>query len=221
MKNKEQTTLGEYISGLKPTKRIRIGCKPGGGFIYEGTVADLNLAILYKKCSLDFALKVSERMALFATATDHGKLRKSIQPLMDKFYNMKPFGTREVLMDYPGQFEPDVRVIIIPGEEKLFDYEPDVPPLTPETMDDQAVQRLVEAIYEGAAEDLTCNLASMKRCGTREGRDRARASAQHIKRWIRSDPYGILDQPEGIVTACQIRAEQMIESNEVSMKKRK
>ena len=77
MKNKEQTTLREYISGLQPTKRIRIGCKPGGGFIYEGTVADLNLAILYKKCSLDFALKVSERMALFATATDHGKLRKS------------------------------------------------------------------------------------------------------------------------------------------------
>lgn len=217
----EKPLLGEFLKGLPPRKRIRIGTKPGGGFIYEGTVKDLNLADLYKQCSLDFIQKIQERLILFATSADHKKMSKNIQPLVDKFYDMKPLAGRIVLMDYPGQFEPDVRVIIIPGDEKLFNYDPDVPPLTAETMDGQAVERLVEAIYEGAAEDLTGNLASMKRCGTREGRDRARASAQHLKNWIRSDPYGILNEPEGIVTACQIRAGQMIENNEASMKKKK
>lgn len=128
MKNKEQTTLGEYISGLKPTKRIRIGCKPAGGFVYEGTVADLNLAILYKKCSMDFADKLHSRMVLFAGAHNRKKMIKTIQPIADKYYGMKPFAFRKVLCDYPGQFEPDVRVIIVEGEEKLFDYNPDCPP---------------------------------------------------------------------------------------------
>ena len=120
--------LGEFLKGLPSTKRIRIGCKPGGGFIYEGTVKDLNLADLYKQCSLDFIQKIQERLIFFATSTDHKKISKNIQPLVDKFYDMKPLAGRKVLMDYPGQFEPDVRVIIIPGEEKLFNYDPDVPP---------------------------------------------------------------------------------------------
>ena len=74
----EKPLLGEFLKGLPPRKRIRIGtkpgAKPGGGFIYEGTVKDLNLADLYKQCSLDFIQKIQERLILFATSTDHKKM---------------------------------------------------------------------------------------------------------------------------------------------------
>ena len=221
MTKSEQTTLGEYISGLKPTKRIRIGCKPAGGFIYEGVVADLNLNVLYKNCALSFVQKTVDNMITFATSTNHRRLEKNIQPIIDKYYDMKPLATRKVLMDYPGQFEPDVRVIIIPGEEKLFDYDPEVPPLTAETMDDQAANRLIGAIYETAVEDLVNSTVTMKRSKNREAKDRARANMQHTRNWIRRDLYGILSDPERIVEACKIRAEQILENNETSMKKKK
>lgn len=222
----EKPLLGEFIKELAPTKRIRIGCKPGGGFIYEGIVADLNLNSLYRKCALSIAQKVYDNMETFATANDHKKLQKTIQPIVDKFYNMKPLPVRKVLMDYPGQFEPDVRVIIIEGDEKLFEYDPDIPPLVPERMHDTAAQDLIEAIYANAAEELTNSIAIMKRThgdreGDREKKNSARATAQHVQKWIRSDPYGILDQPDGIVRACQARAMGMVENNEISMKKRK
>lgn len=217
----DKPLLGEFLKGLSSTKRIRIGCKPGGGFIYEGIVADLNLNVLYKNCALSFVQKTVENMITYATSTNHRRLEKNIQPIIDKYYDMKPLTTRKVLMDYPGQFEPDVRVIIIPGEEKLFDYDPDVPSLTAETMDDQAANRLIGAIYETAVEDLVNSTVTMKRSKNRETKDRARANMQHTRNWIRRDLYGILSDPEGIVEACKIRAEQMIENNETSMKKKK
>lgn len=96
------------------------------------------------------------------------------------------------------------------------------PPLAPERMRDDAVRDLIEAIYANAAEELVNSTAIMKRVGgTRESKDRARANIQHVRKWFRSDPYGILDQPEGIIQACQERALEIVENGETSMKKRK
>lgn len=56
-------------------------------------------------------------------------------------------------------------------------------------MDDSAVSNLIDAIYKSAAEEYIYEPDAGKRSA--------------LGRWIKSDPYGILDEPEAVLDACK------------------
>ena len=189
--------LGEYLQNLPPNKKIRIGTRSkglemksgmhSGGFVYNGRVCDFKPQELEDKYIESLVSKVTEIM--MRKVMKREKARTALDNIVDQFCKIVPWYDRKIIDTYKGQYEPDATVIIVPGMESFFWYEPPVPDLTADTMDDSAARNLVDAIYKSAAEEYIYEP------------DHGRASA--LGRWIKSDPYGILDEPEAVLDACR------------------
>lgn len=190
--------LGEFLNSLPAYKRIRIGCRAkgmpllknsalGGGFVFCGQKCDFNPKELENRYINELINKIAVIMMKPTLYKDAAK--QQLDNLINQYCSIVPWYDREVIETYKGQYDPDSTVIIVKGAESFFEYSPDVPPLTPDTMDDSAARNLVDAIYKSAAEEYIYEP------------DHGRASA--LGRWIKSDPYGILDEPEAVLDACR------------------
>ena len=190
--------LGEFLDTLPSHKRIRIGCRAkgmpllknsalGGGFVFCGQKCDLKPKELEDRYINELINKIAVIMMKPTLYKDAAK--QQLDNLVNQYCAIVPWYDREVIETYKGQYDPDSTVIIVKGAESFFEYSPDVPPLTPDTMDDSAARNLVDAIYKSAAEEYIYEP------------DHGRASA--LGRWIKSDPYGILDEPEAVLDACR------------------
>ncbi len=70
------------------------------------------------------------------------------------------------------------------------------------------VQKLVASIYKQAADDLiSCIQTSKNERKQNYDRDHARYEVVQIKRFFRQDPFGIVEDPETIITYCERAAE--------------
>lgn len=190
--------LGEFLNSLPAYKRIRIGCRAkgmpllknsalGGGFVFCGQKCDFDPKELYDRYIGQLIDKIAIIMMKPTSNKDIAK--QQLDNLVNQYCAIVPWYDREVIETYKGQYDPDSTVIIVKGAESFFEYSPDVPPLTPDTMDDSTARNLVDAIYKSAAEEYIYEP------------DHGRASA--LGRWIKSDPYGILDEPEAVLDACR------------------
>lgn len=190
--------LGEFLNSLPAYKRIRIGCRAkgmpllknsalGGGFVFCGQKCDFNPKELEDRYIGQLIDKIAIIMMKPTSNKDIAK--QQLDNLVNQYCAIVPWYDREVIETYKGQYDPDSTVIIVKGAESFFEYSPDVPPLTPDTMDDSAARNLVDAIYKSAAEEYIYEP------------DHGKASA--LGRWIKSDPYGILDEPEAVLDACR------------------
>lgn len=190
--------LGEFLDTLPSHKRIRIGCRAkgmpllknsalGGGFVFCGQKCDFDPKELENRYINELINKIAVIMMKPTLYKDAAK--QQLDNLVNQYCAIVPWYDREVIETYKGQYDPDSTVIIVKGAESFFEYSPDVPPLTPDTMDDSAARNLVDAIYKSAAEEYIYEP------------DHGKASA--LGRWIKSDPYGILDEPEAVLDACR------------------
>ena len=190
--------LGEFLDTLPSHKRIRIGCRAkgmpllknsalGGGFVFCGQKCDFDPKELEDRYINELINKIAVIMMKPTLYKDAAK--QQLDNLVNQYCAIVPWYDREVIETYKGQYDPDSTVIIVKGAESFFEYSPDVPPLTPDTMNDSAARNLVDAIYKSAAEEYIYEP------------DHGRASA--LGRWIKSDPYGILDEPEAVLDACR------------------
>lgn len=66
---------------------------------------------------------------------------------------------------------------------------------------DIGAERLLIAIYTSVCSDLLQAYERLDKCPTEEGKNAARFDARMLEKWILSDPYGFLPDPQGIVKA--------------------
>lgn len=190
--------LGEFLNSLPAYKRIRIGCRAkgmpllknsalGGGFVFCGQKCDFDPKELEERYISQLLDKIAIIMMKPTSNKDIAK--QQLDNLVNQYCAIVPWYDREVIETYKGQYDPDSTVIIVKGAESFFEYSPDVPPLTPDTMDDSAARNLVDAVYKSAAEEYICEPNAGRRSA--------------LGRWIKSDPYGILDEPDAVLDACR------------------
>lgn len=192
--------LGEFLNSLPAYKRIRIGCRAkgmpllknsalGGGFVFCGQKCDFDPKELEDRYISQLIEKISMIMMKQSRVPNRDAAKQQLDNLVNQYCAIVPWYDREVIETYKGQYNPDSTVIIVKGAESFFEYSPDVPPLTPDTMDDSAARNLVDAVYKSAAEEYICEPNNGRRSA--------------LGRWIKSDPYGILDEPEAVLDACR------------------
>lgn len=208
--DEEVILLGKFLKDIPPDKKIRIGTKDGSGFIYAGTKENLSFKEVWKDMQAVYAEKIYQGMVTFTKTHER---TGTFERILDDYYKMKWLPERKVIDHYPGQFEPDAEVIIIEGSEKLFDYLPDKR-LYFKDFEGNAVNNLYIGIYKGVYEELISAYMTLKSSKSYELKAKARANVRHLANWIRSDPYGMLTNPEGHVKACKIAAEQRLEEKE-------
>ena len=190
--------LGDFLNSIPTYKRIRIGCRAkgmpllknsalGGGFVFCGQKCDFNPKEIEDRYIGQLLDKIA--MIMMKPTSNKDIAKKQIDNLVNQYHAIVPWYDREVIETYKGQYDPDSTVIIVNGAESFFEYSPDIPPLTPDTMDDSAASNLIDAVYKSAAEEYIYEP------------DRGKRSA--LGRWIKSDPYGILDEPEAVLDACR------------------
>lgn len=192
-------TLSELLKTLPPDKKIRIGTRfkgfktknslSAGGFVYDGLVCDFHPLEIEDKYIESLLSKITDIM--MKRTKDRKPANVPLTNIVNRFCEIVPWMDREIIETYRGQFEPRTTVIIVPGAESFFWYSPDVPDLTADTIDDSAVRNLIDAVYKDVATEYVYQ------------KDPAKAAA--LARWIKSDPYGILDEPGAIVDACRMQ----------------
>ena len=182
-------TLEQFLTELPPDQKIRIGTKPGGGFIYigkAGKTLDRGLANSMRR-------KMLKRMYLQMEEENPNYKRKYLHNMIDRCINCEGIIRRDVMETYPALLDDSI-VIIIPGTERLEEYE-DKTTASPRNVNVHAVQSLAAAIYR----EVCCELID----GYRKNN---KTRQQELEDWIMEDPYGILDMPDGIINACRCRA---------------
>ena len=172
---------------IAPEHKIRIRTKDGSNFIFIGMAGEVDFETLNKETKVRATAKLLD--AVYNYDPNHtGWFDKAVRD----FKAWKPVEDREVVEQYPGQLEYST-VIVITGGEGWIPYNPSLAPL--EKIDEQGAESLVTQIYKG----ICTELVHAYEVGSEDLIERA-------EREIRKNRYGILDQPEGIIRACRIRA---------------
>ena len=180
-------TLREVLKKIAPEHKIRIRTEKGSNFIFIGMAGQVNFEKLNNqtKCrsSVDLML------AVFNYDPRH---QKGFDRYVAAFKAWRPVEDREVLETYPGQLEYST-VITITGGEGWLQYNPSLAPL--KEINEQGAELLATKIYEGLCTELVYAYETgytdlITRCEDE----------------IRLNRYGILEQPEGIIRACKIKA---------------
>lgn len=200
--------LKDFLSTLEPGQRIRIACKPGTNFIYIGTVGDIDLIDLSGRCSSLIKI-IKARMESYLETHDENvpEFKTTINKYKERLqqsYMYTPIEDRDILETYHGMLEPDVLCIRIPGLESLCSYDPELPPLTSESIVSAGAQRLVGQVYIEAAEELTaCQRIFRKQNVGKTYKNSIKAKMDALKRFFRNDPYHQLSDPEAIIEQCR------------------
>lgn len=174
---------------IAPEHKIRIRTKDGSNFIFIGMAGEVDFETLNKETKVRTTAKLLD--AVYNYDPNHtGWFDKAVRD----FKAWRPVEDREVVDQYPGQLEYST-VIVITGGEGWIPYNPSLAPLKAEDVDENAAENLVTAIYKGIATELV----HAYEVDSEDLIERA-------EREIRKNRYGILDQPEGIIRACRIKA---------------
>lgn len=182
-------TLEQFLAELPDDQKIRIGTKPGGGFIFIGKVRKTRGRGLANSMRRKMLKSMYARME-----EENPKYRKTyFHNMIDRCISCERISGRDVLETYPALLDDSI-VIIIPGTERLEEYEEKVK-ASPKCVNSHAVQSLAAAIYR----EVCCELID----GYRKNN---KTRQQELEDWIMEDPYGILDMPDGIINACRCRA---------------
>lgn len=182
-------TLEQFLAEIPDDQRIRIGTKPGGGFIFIGKAGKTRGRGLANSMRRKMLKSMYSRME-----EENPKYRKTyFHNMIDRCINCEGIVTRDVLETYPALLDDSV-VIIIPGTEKLEQYE-EKEKASKKSVNTYAAQSLAAAIYR----EVCCELIT-------EYRKNNRRRQQELEDWIMEDPYGILNMPDGIIDACRCRA---------------
>lgn len=174
---------------IAPEHKIRIRTKDGSNFIFIGMAGEVDFETLNKETKVRATARLLD--AVYNYDPNHtGWFDKAVRD----FKAWRPVEDRDVLEQYPGQLEYST-VIVITGGEGWIPYNPSLVPLKAEDVDENAAENLVTAIYKGIATELV----HAYEVDSEDLIERA-------EREIRKNRYGILDQPEGIIRACRIKA---------------
>ena len=178
---------------LKPEQRIRICTEHGANFIYIGTAGEADFETLNRKLyghtrgrMQDAVRNFDRRKSSTITTFDN---------CLQEFRFWEPVEEREVIEQYPGLYECDSLVIRITGSDGWIQYNPEVKPLDPETMDDEGAAQLVTAIYRGICQELVHAYEAG-----------AEQAIKRCEREIRMNRYGMFDDPDGIIRGCRKQA---------------
>ena len=204
-------TLQELLKTLPKNKSVRIGTENGSGFIYQGKAKDINFVDLWKTLSGMYAEKVYEKMIMFVK--DHEHFETRIKSIIDDYSAMKWLPDRNVIIHYPGQFEPDQLVIIIEGEEKLFDYDPKI--ILPfKDFNENGTETILESVYKSVFDELIDAYVMEATTGSYDAKLNARKDIRRLEAWINNNPYGIVRDPKGFIKACKQAAKERVEEKE-------
>ena len=174
---------------IAPEHKIRIRTKDGSNFIFIGMAGEVDFETLNKETKVRTTAKLLD--AVYNYDPNHtGWFDKAVRD----FKAWRPVEDRELVDQYPGQLEYST-VIVITGGEGWIPYNPSLAPLKAEDVDENAAENLVTAIYKGIATELV----HAYEVDSEDLIERA-------EREIRKNRYGILDQPEGIIRTCRIKA---------------
>ena len=174
---------------IAPEHKIRIRTKDGSNFIFIGMAGEVDFETLNKETKVRTTAKLLD--AVYNYDPNHtGWFDKAVRD----FKAWRQVEDREVVDQYPGQLEYST-VIVITGGEGWIPYNPSLAPLKAEDVDENAAENLVTAIYKGIATELV----HAYEVDSEDLIERA-------EREIRKNRYGILNQPEGIIRACRIKA---------------
>ena len=179
----------EYLAGLDPSRKVRIGTNPGGGFIFVGYAGDA----LGRGIERSMQRKLLNRIYRRMCGMENTKSRQTLTSYFNRCFSCRGIENREILETYDGIMD-DSTVIIIPGTERMVEYD-ERGPARPIKLEGHGVESLAAAIYREVCLDLI---------GTYRNGDTSKGEG--LERWIDSDPYGILPMPEGIIKACRSRA---------------
>ena len=178
---------------LKPEQRILICTEHGANFIYIGTAGEADFETLNTK----LYGRIRDRMQDAVRNFDRRKSQTvmTFDNVFEEFRFWEPVEEREVVEQYPGEFEYDSLVIKITGNDGWIQYNPKVKPLEPETMDSEGAARLVEAIYKGVCQELV----HAYQAGAPD-------TIRRCEREIRMNRYGMFEDPDGILRGCRKQA---------------
>lgn len=178
---------------LKPDQRIRICTEHGANFIYIGTAGDVDFEELNR--TLYNRIRARMREAVDRYDKNKASTVTTFDNVFQEFRFWVPVEERQVVDQYPGQYEYNSLVIKITGRDGWVQYVPDTAPLSAEAMDTDGAKELVAAIYKGLCQELmhayeTGSEDNIRRC----------------EREIRANRYGLFDDPEGLIRGCKERA---------------
>lgn len=181
-------TLREVLSKIPLEHKIRIRTEKGSNFIFIGMAGQVNFERLNNQTKCRSSVGIM--LAVFNYDPKHVK---GFDRTVEAFKAWRPVEDREVIETYPGQLEANSTVIVITGGEGWLHYNPLLPPL--KEISEQGAELLATKIYEGLCTELvhayeTGYTDLITRCEDE----------------IRLNRYGILEQPEGIIRACRIKA---------------
>lgn len=198
--------LAELISRLPPQKKIRIGTTRGSKFIYIGPVEDLCMEDIDRTTREKLAAKMNSCLIGMSSKGKSGhweKLRTQAKKARQEFEKWTPVSERKVTEKIRGIIEPESLVIMIEGAESGDDYSPSLEAMG--SCDPDAGRKAVEQLYKNACSDLVRAYKNLKKNGDAD--EEAKRTAHECEIMIRSDRYGLLDNPEDIIQACRLAAD--------------
>lgn len=160
---------------------VRIGCLHGSGFVYVGRPEDADFE----------AINVQARKSMTKRKPRQNDM-VLVKLFDDEMNSFIPIEDREVAEEYQSDVD-DNRIYMVEGFGGGIQYEPEG---SGADLDPEACMKMVVSIYKSECRELIYSyMGKRKEDHTRE---------QEI--WIRSDPYGILADPEGLIRACRMAA---------------
>lgn len=180
-------TLREVLKKTAPEHKIRIRTEKGSNFIFIGMAGQVNIEELNNQTKMRSSVGIMQ--AVFNYDPKHPK---GFDRAVETFKAWRPVEDREVVEQYPGQLEYST-VIVITGGEGWLQYNPSLAPL--KEINEQGAELLATQIYKG----ICIELVHAYEVGYTD-------LIAKCEDEIRLNRYGILEQPEGIIRACKIRA---------------
>lgn len=172
---------------IAPEHKIRIRTVHGSNFIYIGTAGEVDFESLNKATKVRATARMLD--AVYSFDPEHtGGFDKAVRD----FKAWRPVEEREVVEQYLGQLEYST-VIVVTGGEGWIPYNPSLAPLT--EINENGAEALVTQVYKGICTELVHAYEV-----------NSEDLIQKAEKEIRKNRYGILDQPEGIIRACRVRA---------------
>lgn len=178
---------------LDPERQIRICTEHGSNFIYIGAFKDLDLRKLTKETSMRVTARLLDTVFLYHQRRGWTKNNPAVRGAMNRFLEWKPVAEREVLEQYPGKYEYSL-VIRITGSEGWLEYDPHLRPLNPGSIGTDSAEELVASIYRGVCTELV----HAYEVG-------AASVIRQCEHEIRSNRYGLLEDPNGLIRQCKKR----------------
>ena len=113
-----------------------------------------------------------------------------------------PFADREVTGTYPSIKNSSIEIVIVDGTESEFAWDDSVEDTKIQSMD--GVRALLAAVYRQAKDDLTHWYK--RECECRDEYVNVIQNINHLEKFFRGDPYGVLDDPSSIIDDCRKKA---------------